>query len=44
MTGGAGRAPRSGAQGRSYLRKGKGSREQEAAADKYSLGSVSVSF
>lgn len=44
MTGGAGRAPRNGAQGGSYLRKGKGSREQEAAADKYSLGSVSVSF
>lgn len=33
--------PRSGNQGGSYLRKGKGSREQEAAADKYSLGSVS---
>ena len=44
LTGGAGSTPtppRAGKQGGSYLRKGKGSREQEAAADKYSLGSVS---
>lgn len=33
--------PRVGEQGGSYLRKGKRSRERVAAADKYSLGSVS---
>lgn len=44
MTRGARGAPRAGARGESYLRKGKGSQEQEAAADKYSLGSLGVSF